>query len=91
MSCGGTQGPDNRLGQFALRADRLINERLCVMVVGRGEGWAEYSLKPTVAPSARVGLAFGLCALVLITAAAISARSWLSPRSELQPAANKPV
>ncbi len=75
MRVDGSAAGGRRLGQFALDADRLINERLCVLVVGRGDAWAEYSLVATVAPSARTAAALGVCALVLGVAAVAAARA----------------
>lgn len=69
MSCDRAAHP---LAQFALRADRLLNERLCVMVVGRGDGWAEYALAASTAPSAWAGsLLLGALLVVGLAVAAM--------------------
>lgn len=68
---------------FVLRADRLLNERLCVMVVARGDAWAQYAISTSAAPSARF-LAAAAAALVVL-AAAILAAVWLWRRGAPPP------
>ena len=42
---------------FVLQADRLINERLCVLVVSTGDSWVQYALTTHTSASSRVFMA----------------------------------
>ena len=58
-----------------LQPNRLFSERLCIMVVGRGGSWVEYSLNISSAPNFVLGVVL-LVALVLIAiVAAVTLRS----------------
>ena len=50
--------------QFVLHADRLFNERIFVMVVGRGASFVDYTLTANARPSASLALVALVVALV---------------------------
>ena len=56
---------------FVLRAERLLNERLCVMVVSTGDSWATYAVSTTTQPSGRL-----LAALLLLIVPVLAAACW---------------
>jgi hypothetical protein len=60
------------------QAERLFNERLCLMVVGRGDSWVEYSLAVSVAPNLTLWLLM-LLALLIVAGAALLLRGRRSP------------
>ena len=53
---------------FVLRADRLLNERLCVLVVARGDSWVQYAVKTNAEPSRRLVAALLIVLSVLLAA-----------------------
>ena len=55
---------------FVLQPNRLFNERLCIMVVGRGDAWVEYSLNTSSAPNFVLGVVL-LLVLVLVALVAV--------------------
>ena len=64
--------PSGRVAKFVLQANRLFNDRMCVLVVGRGGSWVEYSLSANAAPNALLGLALLLAAAVIAGACALA-------------------
>ena len=65
MSCDALGSPH---ATFVLQPDRLLNERLGVMVVARGDSWATYSVTAHTAPSTKLMLALGLVGVVALIA-----------------------
>lgn len=56
------------LSTFVLQADRLLNERLCVLVVGRGDSFVVYSLATNAEMSGRLLVALAGMGIVFIIA-----------------------
>ena len=53
---------------FTLAADRLLNERLCILVLATGPSWAVYTVTAHAAPSGRLMLALGVAVGILALA-----------------------
>ena len=51
-----------------LQADRLLNERLCILVLATGPSWAVYTVTAHAAPSGRLMLALGVAVGILALA-----------------------
>ena len=64
---------------FVLQADRLINERLCVLVVSTGDSWVQYALTTHTSASSRVFMALSLVGAILL---GILAALWRIRRNE---------
>lgn len=60
-----------------LQPNRLFNERMCVLVVGRGE-WVEYRIKASASPNLMLGLALLVAAAVIFGACAATVRLLLA-------------
>ena len=55
---------------FTLQADRLLNERLCILVLADGMSWATYTVTANAAVSGRLMAALGLAGAVILFAVA---------------------
>ena len=58
----------NPTAMFMLQHDRLFNERLNILVLGRGNSWAQYEISARAAASLPFLLAIGLVVLVVLVA-----------------------
>merc|ERR1711988_1651047 len=65
----------SRTAQFVLSADRLFNERVFVLVVGRGESWSKYEV--SVDSTASVKTLAALSVAVVILVGALVSAAWL--------------
>ena len=67
---------------FILPADRLLNERMCVMVVCTGDTWATYTLRTHAAQSGLSLLMGALIGVPLLVGACAALWRWRRARRE---------
>ena len=66
--------------QFVLQPDRLLNERLCILIIGRGHSWVQYAISAREALSTPFLFAMSFSALVLLGASMLIGRIILRQR-----------
>jgi len=66
--------PAQPIAKFALQPDRLLNERLTVLIVGQGHAWAQYKISVGAAASLPFLIAVSLAVLVVLVALAALVR-----------------
>lgn len=71
---------DTQLSTFVMQADRLLNERLCVLVVGRGDSSIMYTLSTKTDVSGRLLGALFLVGLVGL--ATVSSLIWICSKPD---------
>ena len=67
---------------FILPSDRLLNERLCVMVVCTGDTWASYALQTQATPSGAALFMRALVGVPIVLGAGVAAWRWRRARRE---------
>lgn len=88
MRCDPDMQPSAR---FVLQPDRLINERLHVLVIGGGHSWAQYEISSRVAPSLPFLVAISLAMTVICGAGAALIRIIVRRRRQAAEAEVKPI
>ena len=80
--------------QFVLQPDRLLNERLTVLIIGQGHSWTQYEISARAGASLQFMLALSFVVLVLLGALGALLRILLRQRRQRAAAAEaeaKPI